>query len=66
MLGLSRSLSSIPEACLELGAAPSFALSTTAAGETVLVWWRGAVLFAVSCADRASLVTLTSELLASQ
>lgn len=66
MLGLSRSLSSIPEACLELGAAPSFALSTTAVGETVLVWWRGAALFAVACADRASLVTLTSELLADQ
>lgn len=66
MLGLSRSLASIPEACLELGTTPSFTLSTTAAGESVLVWWRGAALFAVSCADRASLVTLTSELLANQ
>jgi hypothetical protein len=66
MLGLSRGLASLPHACLELGATPSFTLSTTEEGETVLLWWRGPLLFAVSCPDRQSLAELTAHHLALQ
>ncbi len=64
MLGLSRGLASVPHACLELGATPSFTLSTTGAGETVLLWWRSALLFVVSCPDRLSLAALINQRLA--
>lgn len=66
LLGLSRGLASLPQACLELGATPSFTLSTTESGDTLLLWWRGPLLFAVSCPDRASLAELTGRHLAEQ
>lgn len=66
MLWLSRGLASLPQACLELGATPSFTLSTTEGGETLLLWWRGQLLFVVSCPDRASLAELTGRHLADQ
>jgi hypothetical protein len=66
LLGLSHGLASLPHACLELGSTPSFTLSTTDTGETLLTWWRGPLLFAVSCPDRASLAELTARHLAAQ
>jgi len=61
MLALGRSLAPMPRASHELGTTPSFALSTTSSGHTVLSWWRDALLFAVSCADRASLAAATAQ-----
>jgi hypothetical protein len=61
MLAQARSLAPIPRAGRELGTSPSFTLSTTGDGDTMLVWWREALLFAVSCPDRASLAAVTSQ-----
>lgn len=66
MLGLSRGLASLPHAALELGTTPSFTLSTTEDGETIVLWWGGALLYAVSCPDRMSLAALTAQHLAAQ
>lgn len=49
---LGRWALSLPLATRELGATPSFTLASTAAGDTVAVWWRGALLYAVACGDR--------------
>jgi hypothetical protein len=61
MLAQARSLAPIPRAGRELGTSPSFTLSTTGDGDTMLVWWGEALLFAVSCPDRASLAAVTSQ-----
>jgi hypothetical protein len=61
---MARSLLSIPRASHELGMTPAFALSTTANGDTQLVWWRQQVLYAMACEDRASLIAATSQHLA--
>jgi hypothetical protein len=66
MLALGRDLAALLQACLELGATPSFTLSATQAGETVVLWWRGQLLVAASCPDRQSLAELTSRHLAAQ
>jgi hypothetical protein len=61
---LARSLLPIPRASHELGMTPAFALSTTASGDTLLVWWRQQVLYAMTCEDRAGLIAATSQHLA--
>lgn len=61
VLAQARSLAPIPRAGRELGTTPSFTLSTTGDGNTMLIWWREALLFAVSCPDRASLIAVTSQ-----
>ena len=48
----------LPRALRELGATPSFTLAATAAGDTVAVWWRGQLLYAVACADRLSVAAI--------
>jgi hypothetical protein len=61
MLAQARSLAAIRRAARELGTLPSFTLSTTGDGNTMLIWWREELLYAVSCPDRASLVAVTSQ-----
>ena len=57
---LGRWASSMPHASLELAAAPSLTLAATEKGDSVLVWWRAGILYAVLCEDRASLAAVTS------
>jgi len=57
---LSRWASLMPNASLELAAAPSFAWAATEKGDSVLVWWRAGLLYAASCEDRAGLARVTS------
>lgn len=57
---LGRDVGALPRACHELGATPSFVVSTTGDGRSVVVWWDRELLFAVSCADRACLAALTA------
>jgi hypothetical protein len=61
LLALGDSLAAMPRAGHELGATPSFALSTTDSGETILSWWRDELLFVVLCDDRASLAAATAQ-----
>src|SRR5262249_13220247 len=42
----------VPTATHELGSEPSFALASTASGETIAVWWRHELLYTVLCEDR--------------
>ena len=62
---LGRFATSLPHASLELAAAPTFTLASTETGESILVWWREGLLFAVRCEDRACLAAVTSRHLAS-
>jgi len=57
---LARWASSMPNASLELAAAPSFTLAVTSKGDSVLVWWNAGLLYAVLCQDRTSLAAVTS------
>ena len=50
----------LPLATRELGATPSFTLAATAAGDTVAVWWRGELLFAVACDDRSGVAAVVT------
>lgn len=61
MLALGRAISAVPRASRELGTAPSFALSTTSDGSTVLSWWHEALLFAIDCQDRLNLAAVTAQ-----
>lgn len=61
MVGLGRALEAIPGASRELGNVPSFALSRTLAGDSLLLRWRGELLFAVAFDDRASLARATAQ-----
>jgi len=61
---LARWANSMPLASLELAAAPSLTLATTEKGDSVVVWWGAGILYAVRCADRASLAAVTSRHLA--
>lgn len=54
----------LPRASRELGTPPSFTLSSTPSGRSLLVWWRGSTLFAVCCEDRASAAAVTARRLA--
>lgn len=51
---LGRWAARLPVATRDLPASPRFALATTAAGDTVSVWWRASLLHVVVCSDRAS------------
>jgi hypothetical protein len=57
---LGRWARTLPQATLELGATPSFTLAATAAGNTIAVWWRGELLFAVACDDRRSIAEVVA------
>ena len=57
---LGRWASAMPDASLELAAAPSFTLAVTANGDSVLVWWNAGLLYTVLCQDRARLAAVTS------
>lgn len=61
---LGRWASSMPLASLELAATPSLTLATTENGDSVVVWWRAGLLFAVMCADRAALAAVTARQMA--
>jgi hypothetical protein len=61
---LAHFASAMPRASLELATAPSFTLACTEDGESALVWWKGGLLFALLCEDRASLAAATSRHLA--
>lgn len=58
LAALGRWALALPRALRELGATPSFTLAATAAGDTVAVWWRGQLLYAVACADRLSVAAI--------
>lgn len=57
---LGRWASAMPNASFELAAAPSFALASTGKGDSVLVWWRAGLLYAVLCPDGPSLPAVAS------
>jgi hypothetical protein len=61
---LGRWALSLPVATDELGASARFTLAATASGETIAVWWRGALLYAVVCEDRRALADVTAQHLA--
>jgi hypothetical protein len=61
---LGRWAMSLPVATGELGASPRFSLAATAGGETIAVWWRGPLLYAVVCEDRRAIATVTAHHLA--
>lgn len=63
---LGRWASSMPHASLELAAAPSLTLAATEKGDSVLVWWRAGILFAVLCEDRARLAAVASRHMATE
>jgi hypothetical protein len=58
---LGRAVEAIPRASRELGNAPAFALSRTLSGDSLLLWWKNELLFAVACDDRASLARATAQ-----
>lgn len=60
---LGRWASAVPLATKELGGAQAFALAVSAAGDTVAVWSRQNLLFAVVCEDRSSIAALTARFL---
>jgi hypothetical protein len=60
LLSLGRWAMLVPLVTRELGTTPSFTLSATATGDTIAVWWRGPVLYAVACDDRSSVAALTA------
>lgn len=45
----------LPGATRELGSASQLAIATTDADDTIAVWWRGDLLYAVVCDDRRAL-----------
>jgi hypothetical protein len=61
---LGRWSTSIATATRELGVAPTFTLAATGDGLTISVWWRGPLLFAVVCEDRATLAAVAARHLA--
>ncbi len=60
---LGRWASAVPLATKELGGAQAFALAVTAAGDTVAVWSRQDLLFAIVCEERESIAALTARFL---
>jgi hypothetical protein len=58
LAALGRWALALPRALREIGATPSFTLAATAAGDTVAVWWRGQLLYAVACADRVGVAAI--------
>jgi hypothetical protein len=62
---LGRWARSVAVATRELGASPSFTLVATATGDTISIWWRDALLYAVLCDDRSSVAAVTAHHLAS-
>lgn len=63
---LARDVGALPLACHELGATPSFVVSTTREGQSVVLWWDKELLVSVSCADRACLAAVTAQRLRRQ
>jgi hypothetical protein len=57
---LGRWAMALPLATRELAATPSFTLAATAAGDTIAVWWRGELLFAVACGDRRGIAEVVA------
>lgn len=55
---LGRWAISLPLAMHELGTTPSFALASTATRDTIAVWWRDALLYAVACDDRRGVTAI--------
>jgi hypothetical protein len=55
---LGRWALSLPRALRELGTTPVFTLASTAAGDTVAVWWRDSLLYAVGCSDRLGIAAI--------
>lgn len=64
--GLGRWALSLPAATREIGATPSFTLASTAAGETIAVWWRGALIYAVASSDRRGVAAVIANHLAGE
>jgi hypothetical protein len=60
MWALGRSIEAIPRANRELGTTPSFTLALSADGSAQVSWWRGPLLFSLSCKDRPSLAAATA------
>ena len=54
----------VPSAARELGASRAFVLAATAGGDTISLWWRDGLLFAVACEDRAEVAAVTAHHLA--
>ena len=55
---LGRWAISLPLAMHELGATPSITLASTASGDTIGVWWRDDLLYAVVCDDRRAVAAM--------
>jgi hypothetical protein len=55
---LGRWATSLPRALRELGTTPSFTVAATATGDTIAVWWRGPLLYAVACDDRRGVAAI--------
>lgn len=66
MRALADSASPLPRASRELGSAPSFTLSRTPSGSTLLIWWRDELLFSVCCEDKTSAALATARHLGAQ
>lgn len=62
--GLGHWLLTFPLTTKELAATPSFVLAANAVGDTVSVWWRKALLFAVLCEDTTCIAKVTAHHLA--
>lgn len=60
---LGRWAVSLPQATRELGATPSFTLASTAAGDTIAVWWHRELIYAVACDDRSAVASILAHLL---
>jgi hypothetical protein len=63
---LGRWAQTLPLATREFGAAASFTLASTADGDTVAVWWRGSLLYAIACEDRSGVAALLGHHLGDQ
>ncbi len=63
MILLGRWASAVPLAAKELAGSRAFALAATATGDTISVWARENLLFAVVCEDRASIAALSARFL---
>jgi len=57
---LGRWALALPQAARELAATPAFVIAATPAGDTIVVWWRDQLLYAVMCEDRRSVAAITA------
>ena len=60
MATLGRSIEAIPRANRELGTVPTFTLAFRESGSAQVLWWRGPLLFSLSCPTRSSLASATA------